>query len=702
MRMHPASFLGLTFLLALPAAADDVTFRADGDALRFGNGRVELTLDAKSGYFREIVNVATGIHHKKPDDGVWPFGLWVGTREKPEQMRAEIRADGVQRMTHALEDGAGGLKRLALTYPMLVDNKSRAPTGVGLGVWIELAPGREYFALRAEIANAGPLGVTNFYAAQGEGLTGEISRADETVWIPTRGGTPRSRFSGAVLGFPTYTWGWMDCSGKHGGLGIACLNKQGIQMVFDLKPTPDGLVQSWRLFDTRGYWHFENLYDDRQKALRIQPLEAGSTFATDEWLIIPHAGDWHRTADAYRERYAEVFKGDYLDWARLPEKVRRLHFQIGIFVAENSIGNSYPRKVVTPLDAIPPEVERILRGTGADPARVSVNAAFNQPHVGRYPEFFPVWGPAGGDEGWKRMVERLHAMGIAYVMGYTHLAYDHPAAKNYVPEADASEYVPTFNPTAGRRACVDNAAWVRLWRDELIPAYRERRFDAVYADEGHFPWGMCAGTGAGHLHGVTAPGILSANSRGVLRLHKLLHEGLGPESVIMVEGAGDVSGRWVDVGHAYPDPAVPYSLPFKRLLWNLDAQTPEPTLQRNVNVCLALGYALMFNSHPEHTVADYGPLRRYVEARNRLEADRAPGYPQGFRDTVGVTTSAPALVAKAFRDDTGITVVYYAEGPVEGEIAVDAAALGHPGLGATTRTVKLEKDGFGYFVLRPR
>jgi hypothetical protein len=78
----------------------------------------------------------------------------------------------------------------------------------------------------------------------------------------------------------------------------------------------------------------------------------------------------------------------------------------------------------------------------------------------------------------------------------------------------------------------------------------------------------------------------------------------------MVEGASDVGGRWVEANHAYPDPAVAFTLPFKRFLWNLNVQTPEPTLNQHVNLCLAHGYVIMFNCHQGRPVADFRPLQR--------------------------------------------------------------------------------------------
>src|SRR5262249_10745104 len=245
------------------------------------------------------------------------------------------------------------------------------------------------------------------------------------------------KFGKTSFGLPTMGWGWTDYSGKHGGIGMGYVNRQGIQMMFDLEPTPNGMIQGWHLFDTRGYWSFadnslENLLftTDYQRSLRIQPSEPGNNFTTDEWLIIPHAGDWHRTADAYRERYVEVFKNDYMDWHRLPPKVKNQYFQLGIPIGEQDTGNHYPRGVTTHLDSSVALVKAALRGTAARADRTSVHVVFFNPYVARYPEFFPVYEAAGGEVGWKRMMDGLRQMGMSFIIAYTHLSYDHPAAKN--------------------------------------------------------------------------------------------------------------------------------------------------------------------------------------------------------------------------------------------------------------------------------
>ena len=689
----------------------DVYLNREGNELLLGNGRVELALDAGNGHFRNIRCLDTGIEHKRPEDGVWPFGVTVGTLEQPQQMRAEVRADTAQEMVYRFEQVPDQGMRLRLDYPMLVDDTTGQATGIGLGVEVELAPDQICFVIRTEVANNGPLWLTRFYGGLGELLTGDESRAEELVWVPCRGGASHEEFSRTTLGLPTYGWGWADYSGERGGIGIAYINHQGIQWCFDWAKTPTGLSTSWRLFDLNGYWHFESMMNEEQRVLLIQPLEPGNAFLTDEWLLIPHAGDWHRTADVYREHFEKRFDGDRLAWNALPEKARELDVYAGFWVAENEIGNRYPRQVYNHLDTVAPQIEELLHATEADPAHVGVGLTWFQAQVGRYPDFFPVYKPAGGEAAWNSMMPALRALDVSFVGGYTHLSYQHPASRHYLPEADVQGTVPWVNPTVGDRACVDNAAWADLWRDELIPAYREHGLNMVFMDEGHFPWGTCAAGGPAHLHGPSAVGILTGNTRGMLQLHRLFHEGLGSESLIMTEGSGDVTGRWADLHFAYPwDPAIAYTLParrYGRVLAALHAGNPPqvraealPGLRSEINALIAAGEFAIVGLQQDQPLEGLEELRRYCQIRQRLRTALAPGYPHGFRHTLGLEVSDPRLVATAFADADGITVVYHATEEVSTELRLNPEALGLPHCAPQILPLALDEGGLDFWLTR--
>ena len=158
--------LALCLLCSAAGRAADVELRRTNDELRLSNGKVELALDAHSGYFRRIRNTTAGIQHKPAAEGVWPFGIWLGTRQQPKQKVAEITSDSPQRMRHRFrgsrEDGT-----LEMVYGALVENDSRRGTGVRLEVRVRLRREWDYFVVTATLQNRGRDFVTSFYAGQG-------------------------------------------------------------------------------------------------------------------------------------------------------------------------------------------------------------------------------------------------------------------------------------------------------------------------------------------------------------------------------------------------------------------------------------------------------------------------------------------------------------------------------------------------------
>ena len=133
-----------------------------------------------------------------------------------------------------------------------------------------------------------------------------------------------------------------------------------------------------------------------------------------------------------------------------------------------------------------------------------------------------------------------------------------------------------------------------------------------------------------------------------------LSRGMGPDGVLMIEGSGDVTGRWVDRHGAYPnDPSIAYTL----------------------------------------------PARRYCEVRQLLRDDGAPGYPQTYRYTTGLEVGDDAIEAAAFVETKGVTVVLFATSDVRSEIHVDGKAVGHPGIGRQPHLADMNEGELDFWVL---
>lgn len=681
--------------------ASGVLLQEEGDTLRVSNGLIELVLDRRNGYFRHIRNLHAEIEHKPATDGVWPFGLWLGDQKQPRQKIVEITADSPQTMTYRFRESAGEAV-LEVNYPALVVNATGEKTGVSLETCVRFHRNRDYFIVTARLKNNSPLGITNFYAARGVQLTGDSSREEESVTTCFFGSIPRKDLKPTTRGHPIYGYSWYDYHGQRGSIGMAYINRQGMMMMFDISPDGDGIRQGWRMFNLKGYWHFEQKLAPEHQHM-IYPLEPGQQFATDEWVIAPHRGDWHRMADIYRERYNEAFGNDYASYARAPQAAKDVYFWATTWLAVFQV-YMQPHEFVA-------RIKNTLSHLGVEAKHVGVSihqggttwAKPQAPGSLSCPDFFPVAPEVGGTKALKEAIAELRMMGIRHVTGYVWVMGNHQNARNYVPEADASDWIPDWNPPGGKPPCVNNSAWLALWRDQIAPEFREIGYNSLYFDMGPVVWGICQGRGPTHLHGSSTIGILTGSVRGGVLLSKEIRRTLGPDGSTNMEASGDITGRWVDIWTAFAEPTLKYTWPDKIYFGS-------PTTVQGLNEALVYGNIPFVNFIVKDEVSEtlgssegdrrlLGPLRRYLILREQLAG--TPGYPDGFRDDVGLMVSDPNIVAKVFRaPDRGVTVVYYAKEVAQGAIVIDAGLLDNDWIGPPRREeVRLEKDEAGFFVI---
>lgn len=695
---------GLTFWTrpGSGAQASRVRLHITHNYLRLSNGIVEMALDQHNGYFCQIRNLVTHTDHKPPTDGVWPFGVWLGTREQPRQKVAEITADSPQPVKYDFRrSDTGGV--LVLSYPDLVENATNQRTGVRLTVQIQLKERWDYFVLTARLENLGKLGLTNFYAAKGTQLTGDPSRAEEKVTTCFWGTVPREGMKDITRGSPTYSYGWYDYQGQRASIGMCYINHQGMMMLFDVAPRGDGIQQGWNMFDLKGYWHFEKLFAPERQS-QIYPLEPGGEFSTDEWVIAPHQGDWHRMADIYRERYNLAFKGDYVNYVQSPQVAKDVYLVLATWLAVFKVymlPEQFVEKVKSSMARLgvePKEIGAMIHQGGTSWAKKGLLYC---------PDFFPLAPEIGGTEAVRQAIVELRKMGIREVMGYTYLHGNHPQARSYVPEADAVKWFPVFNLPAGDPPCDNNSAWMALWHDKITPQYKELGDNALYFDMGPELWEVCEGSGPTHLHGTGAVGVLT-ESRGEIRISKIIREGLGPDAATMMEGSQDVSGSWVDIWTAFNEPTLEYTFPDK-LYWGATA------FRQGLNDSLVYASVPLINFATPDAVTKaldspagdpqvLASLRRYLKLREELAG--APGHPDGYRDEVGLSFSriqhTSNLVAKVYRRaGQGMTVVFYAKAPLQAELTVDGRALDNPNLGIQHKDFRLEKDEAGFWIIQP-
>lgn len=695
--------------LAADTADKGVYVNEVDKTISFGNENVEIVLDKESGYFSDIWNKSTGLHHKIAGTGMWPYSLRVGTLNTPDLMRVDNSPSTrySQKAKRSIERGKDATT-LKLSYPDLISSGGMQ-TGVAMDVSITLKEGGDYFLVRADLHNKGKYQVTKLSAGAGE-FTADESRENEKLAVPTcTSGTiwsnPFSFFTEReTFGYPIFgsdvilEAGWMDLYGPKGGIGIGYINRQGLTMYFNVKKGSKGMTFNWQLFNL----YHEGAVESWAPAGGIYPLKPGEKMSTDDWIIAPHTGDWHRMADIYRMEYERAFKGDYLDWESTHEVARNLDTTAGfvIFDARSS------KKAFIQFSELADRTKTFIENSKINPKNLVVVMVAHGSHAGKWmPDFLPSAPEAGGDEAFRQAIIDIRKLGVEGILFYGHSYYNHPKAADYVADADTGYDLSNAAwGDIGNIACLDCDGWQDLWRRKYIPGYDALGSSGVYWDQGGTQYVVC--TNPDHSHGGSATGILGSQIRGTEKLLKSFRDGFkNRRPFFMCESGQDLEMRHTDIwdcqckiasyakGGERCHEIIRYTFPY-----HVVAEATGDADGR----CDALvnGFALQGGGGRE-SEENAAALQQFFRVRRELREANAPGYPYGFRDQVGLTVNSADVVARSYRGNSGITVLYYAKKPVSAEIVVDQDALGLQGKGRRTIPVTLKAYEADYTIITP-
>jgi len=333
-------FSALIAWSAAMAGTEKCYLREEGGLLLLGNERIEMVLNPSSGFVSDLWNKQTDIHNKVADSGAWPFGVelgypdeakeehepvWIDTgggrrRATPEEiakmarllpLRAEIRADHVQKMRYESWEGKNG-RLLTMVYNDLKDDQTWNYTGIRLTVEVGILSGADFFLMQCKLENHGVQPVTSFYAGRGGVLTTGSGPEEETLtayrsYMQAR----KNHFGEKVFGYKS--WGapvvpvdWLDFSGSRGGVGIEYINRAGYAMLFKPSEHEQGMSLGWHMFrsETSLFWLAAKL--NRRGPHQIHPLQPGKTFTSGEWIVALWKLGFdvsERTVSRYRARF---------------------------------------------------------------------------------------------------------------------------------------------------------------------------------------------------------------------------------------------------------------------------------------------------------------------------------------------------------------------------------------------------------------
>ena len=302
---------------------------------------------------------------------------------------------------------------------------------------------------------------------------------------------------------------------------------------------------------------------------------------------------------------------------------------------------------------------------------------------------------AGGTEGLEKLVARLHELDCA-VIHYEHPFAVDPDGAGYMPSSDPMQHTEHWNSVTHHSVCVDNEAVRSLWSNRILPDIAALAPDGIQFDQGSLQQTVC--DLPDHYHGLDALSRLTSHIHAIVDLSKETREKIG---FIFSESTCDLLTRYMDMrqnalnrkplfgGEHLP---VMQHFTFPQYIYGYDNYrlVNGGAKEDYVLKCGVYGGILtVHNSYYDDKLQSY---KKYTEFRKKIREANAPGYPSGFRHTVGLTVPE-GVTASAFVDKNGVTITYCtSEEEITGVISVDLAELGVKGGG--TKEIELSMSPY--------
>lgn len=289
--------------------------------MRLGNGRLSLEFDDETGSLRQITNLQTGQRHLSDPRGKRLAKLIVPTPEHNSRPLYSHEA-GRPVMTRHREG-------IQIAFPEL--RYRDAPSGVFLTVDVRLPQGASEAVFTAHIRNESPLHVHEMWFPWLGGRREPTGEARDVITTSVhRDGDVYGRLR--QTGQSTHTFGshqrrlsvgpihllpMMDLSDEAGGLSY---------LKYEQRPSPHVLV-------------FENAVHECDRPCLTWSwatgvfIEPGQSWTSCGFGVGVHDGDWHETADRFRE-WVDTWRKPCDTPPAVREKIGLLHIQTRSFSGE--------------------------------------------------------------------------------------------------------------------------------------------------------------------------------------------------------------------------------------------------------------------------------------------------------------------------------------------------------------------------------
>jgi len=519
---------------------------------------------------------------------------------------------------------------------------------------------------------------------------------------PIKAGGFRTLYPGRAV------MGWMDLSGEWGGVYLATHDKESLGTRLLAQPAPGPS------FDL-----------SLAKEIVVKP---GETWECPEAVLAVHEGDWHASADRYRE------------WARswmkppdLPEWIRRADGWVLM-----GVQNGIPFRQI-------PDVYRQSEWMGIDYLHVQGQGIDNmwfdeqgnrQSHTMTYLYPSPKFGTP--DE-LKAAVRTIHERGghVMFYFVYERWTPSHSVSDDFGTGKRADVPAPYLPPPVGfytdnallespgtqpptehpfmaeRMMCLGSPGWQEWMRHWAIDVYAKE-----YGADG-FYWDVMGRGGPDRCfnqrHNHAGQNEWAAGCAKVLETVTREGRAINPDYSSAIEGCSDVLGQWngfhLMSGATMTPNVFRYTFPeylcvdgFSNTIWKLTR------VQKARRVFLD-GERFDLHGYDQE-------VKQIINLRKRIKP--FIDWPAVFRDTVGLKVSDPRVQARAFlrhdgRNSALAITMMNEEGVENATVEVDCTPIGRPitahmfrldgtvneieNVGAETQVIPVPTDGVSAAVI---
>lgn len=651
------------------------------------SGRLRMTFDPVAGSIQRVQDTVSSIEHLRPDLPVGgPVGLFRVIA--PADTWWSRYADADEQPPPDVSQSPG---EIVLRYPDLIGHGGER-TGISAELRLGVSERPDEILMSLDLRNAGSSvvnevrlpwmsGWAGFGATESERLLLGGHIAMPARHLPAaRGNTYARNHQREWFEYPVRLFApWMDLSGPEGGLAL----------INYMREPQNGAVCFENL---AGYGDGFNLAMGWAHLIRVGP---GERWVSPPMGISVHGGDWHATADRYREWFDDVHPPD----TSRPHLKSMLGFQ-------NVLFRGFDGTPIRPLEEIP-EVAQVGRRFGID--HLCVWDTLTLGNYAKQCDRDLTDYPPDERELLREMLTRAEQEGTrtSALINFRHPLGSEVESDPSVTGQVMRRFDGTFRTENWSASHNHGTLFIKHLGPEswiyspFSPEHRERimRITREYLDLGYTSMFYDQPFEVNPDYGRSDAPPEYTHHEALERIREVRSVILAgdPDAIVIGEEcdvfAQDAVDMWMSWSISQPCAAstaavMRYSIPHTMLSWVIDHEPERAAL------AFALGMYLCLMIHGgEGTLADVPELAELVGQMADLRKKTADRTTRArFTDSLGLEIDADeALLAFSYDSPGGPAVIVAAPAkPAGGRIAVDRGAFSAPGDPAESRILALD------------